>query len=109
MLIADDGLRADVAALVEDARTKADFAMKWGNRRIAHLDLELALRNEPVDPLPEATRTNVEAALASLRAVIGGIEPRVLQLLHGLRQIGVGCANVHCITFAAVSSEKKKA
>jgi AbiU2 len=72
--IADDGLRADVAALVEDSRTAADFAMQWRHRRIAHLDLELALRNVPVEPLPEATRANVEAALASLRAVMGRIE-----------------------------------
>ncbi|MGA9186530.1 MAG: hypothetical protein WBZ32_14630, partial [Candidatus Acidiferrales bacterium] len=79
-LIADDSLRTEVIALVEDARTTADFAMQWRHRQIAHRDLVLALQDvatadaTSISPLPIATREKVEAALSALRAVIGKIE-----------------------------------
>jgi len=78
-LIADNSLRAEVTTLVEDARTAADFAMQWRHRRIAHRDLALALEEtapgaSSVNPLPVATRDNVQAALSALRAVVGKIE-----------------------------------
>jgi hypothetical protein len=74
-LIADANLRAEVSELIESARTTSDFAIAWRNRHIAHRDLELALNGKaPVDPLPLATRENVETALAALRKVMGRIE-----------------------------------
>jgi hypothetical protein len=78
-LIADDSLRTEITALVEDARTTADFAMQWRHRQIAHRDLVLALQDVAPDatsisPLPIATREKVEAALSALGAVIGKIE-----------------------------------
>src|ERR1700691_2800239 len=64
-LIADDSLKAEVAALVERARAEANFAMDWRNRQIAHRDLHLALNVSP-NPLPTATKEKVDSALSAL-------------------------------------------
>ena len=73
-LIVDAVLRAEVIALIEKAKIAGQFAMELRNRHIAHRDLGLALKDQSVDPLPEATRANIETALAAIQAVIDRIE-----------------------------------
>ena len=44
------------------------------NRYIAHRDLELALEDEDITPLPAATRIQVTEALASLAAAVNTVQ-----------------------------------
>lgn len=72
-LITDASLKAEIAALVDQSETAAEFAIDWRNRQIAHRDLHLAL-NVSSNPLPAATREKVDLALSALHQVLGKIE-----------------------------------
>jgi hypothetical protein len=54
--------------LVQTAVAKAAFATDWRNRRLAHRDLALAME-EPVQPLPPATRETIDSALDAFHAI----------------------------------------
>jgi hypothetical protein len=62
--------------LVDEAKAAAQFAIDWRNRRLAHRDLDLALRRS-LRPLEPATRERVDAALAALVAVMNRVELRI--------------------------------
>jgi hypothetical protein len=51
----------------------AAFAREWRNRRLAHRDLRLALASE-ADPLPGASRADVEKALGAFRTLMNRID-----------------------------------
>lgn len=72
-LLSDPNLRHAVCDLVERAKTSASFAVDWRNRRIAHRDLDLLLKQSP-QPLQTATREKVEESLSALRDVLNRIE-----------------------------------
>ena len=66
-------LSVEIANLVAQARTDAEFARVWRNRHLAHSDLALAV-GDRATPLPGISRESMERALASLRAVLNRIE-----------------------------------
>lgn len=61
-LIADTRFRAEIKPLVETAVAATAFARDWRNRRIAHRDLELAIK-EGAKPLDPASRQQIQCAL----------------------------------------------
>ena len=72
-LLADPNLKEQVCTLIGKAKTSAQFAIDWRNRRLAHRDLDLSL-SRSLEPLPPATREKVEESLSALRAVLDCIE-----------------------------------
>jgi hypothetical protein len=72
-LLGDLKLRAEVCRLVEAAKKSAAFAIDWRHRRLAHRDLDLALKRNS-QTLAPATRDQVEGSLSALRDVMNRIE-----------------------------------
>ncbi len=67
----------EVRKLVDLAKSRAEFAREWRNRRIAHRDLPLAL-NLKAEPLPGVSRQHVEKVLASMRDVMNLLHRKYL-------------------------------
>ena len=113
-LIHDDELTARVQRFIHEAVTKTEFAKDRRNRRIAHADLDLALKRG-AEPLLPASRQNVEDALSSIGDVLNELEIHyhnstiyfigisvpgdAESLLHVLRE-GVNAENARRIRFA---------
>lgn len=72
-LISDNEFRCEVDALVDSAVNAAEFARDWRNRRIAHRNLALAIK-EASTPLALASRRQVKDAI--------GAVTRTLQRVH---------------------------
>ena len=68
-LISYRNAQAEVQGLVDAAITSTSFARDWRNRRIAHRDLALALK-QGAQPLEAASRKQVKDAVADVCAVI---------------------------------------
>lgn len=68
-LVSDAHTRAEVDRMVKDALEKTIFCRDMRNRRIAHRDLDLALKNSATT-VPAATRNEVNEALAALAAIL---------------------------------------
>lgn len=66
-------LQGSVEALVEVALEKSEFCRDWRNRRIAHRDLQLAIKDAPMLPLKTATRKKVDEALCAIGDVLNSI------------------------------------
>ncbi len=75
-LLAEVNLRHEVSSLIQKAKTSAEFAVDWRNRRLAHRDLDLSLKRNQLALAP-ATRAQVEESLSALRAVLNRIETKV--------------------------------
>ena len=69
--IADPG-KVEIRTLINNAITKTDFCRDWRNRRIAHLDLNLAIDKEVI-PLESAIRQKIKDALDSIFEVLNAI------------------------------------
>jgi hypothetical protein len=67
-------VRADVQKGVEECQAKCEFARDWRNRRIAHRDLALALRDRSAVRLKLANEEIVEEALESIAAVLNTVQ-----------------------------------
>ncbi|MET0164195.1 MAG: hypothetical protein ABW318_04235 [Vicinamibacterales bacterium] len=67
--ILDAGTKKRVGGALEVTRTSTAFCRDWRNRRIAHIDLALALRRG-ADPLQPASREKVRLAVNSLIDVL---------------------------------------
>ncbi|WP_382326980.1 hypothetical protein ACFJGX_20955 [Hydrogenophaga sp. UC242_50] len=65
----DDVLKASVSGAVADALEASDFCRDWRNRRLAHRDLDLALKRGG-EPLKSASRLQMHTALGSLSRVL---------------------------------------
>ena len=68
--VKDCELRRQIRHQVEDAKSRTKKVRKWRNKRLAHRDLRLALRDPKVDPLPVVTIDNIEKALNSVRETL---------------------------------------
>ena len=66
--------RPDVEKHLEFAKSRCAFASDWRNRRIAHRDLGLALKE--AEPLAAASRIKVKDALESIGAVLNAVKLR---------------------------------
>jgi len=71
-LVIDEGLKNNIAGLIGIALQKADFCRDWRNRRIAHKDLNLALK-EGAEPLKPASREKVSVALDAIAEVMNAV------------------------------------
>ena len=78
LVIRDAGLKSTVAKLVDHASKATEFARDWRNRLIAHRDLGIAL-NTATAPLKDASRAQVNDALASLAAVLNALASHFLK------------------------------
>ncbi len=72
-VISDATLKKEVGSLIEVALSTSLFARDLRNRKLAHIDLALALKTG-VEPLPGVSRDKVEAALSAVRAVLNKLE-----------------------------------
>jgi hypothetical protein len=61
-----------VAELVAKAIYEADFARDWRNRRLAHRDLQLALKR-PATPLKSGSRLAVKTVIATFGEVLNAV------------------------------------
>ncbi len=77
-VISDVSLKGEVSALIDAALSISSFARDWRNRKLAHIDLALALK-EGAKPLPGVSRDNVENALSSIRSVMNKISVKYWQ------------------------------
>ena len=71
-LINKEKLKIDIQSRVDLAIDKAGFCRDWRNRRIAHHDFELALK-EGATPLQPASREKVKAALEAIVSVLDAV------------------------------------
>lgn len=70
--VGDPVARSAVEALTTKALVVADFCRDWRNRRIAHRDLALALK-QGANPLKEGSRENARAAIDAISAVLNAV------------------------------------
>ena len=70
--INDNVTSTEVQKLCDAAQTATGFCRDWRNRRISHLDLDLAL-GQPAQPLSPASRDDVTKALASLTQILDAV------------------------------------
>jgi hypothetical protein len=73
-LVADAGLKDELAHLVDEAKKRTEFCRDWRNREFAHQDLLLALQDGKAAPLQSASKENTDAALAAITNVLNAIE-----------------------------------
>lgn len=69
LLEPDEALKLALEAKIEIAKSKSEFCRDWRNRRIAHLDLQLAIE-EGINPLQPASRKAVKEALSAIADVL---------------------------------------
>ena len=62
-LVADQNLKTQLEALVDDVRQRTEFCRDWRNRHFANRDLMPAMQNGGAKPLPAATKEHFFAAL----------------------------------------------
>ena len=72
-LVEDAGDKVVVQELLELTLERCQFAREWRNRRLAHIDL-LTLRKQHPEPLPDASRRDVENALQATRNLLNWFE-----------------------------------
>jgi hypothetical protein len=72
-LLPDTALASEIQTLVEEAVTRSAFARDWRNRRIAHSDLALAIK-EGAKPLAVGSPRTVVEALDAIGAVLNRLE-----------------------------------
>lgn len=69
-LITDSASRAKLEAALKQVLHNCDFARKWRNKQLAHIDL--ATKRAP-ELLPPRTRKSVEDALAAMRRLMNSL------------------------------------
>ena len=74
-MVQDEETKKAVKEAVEAALEASAFARDWRNRRIAHHDLDLAIK-EPAKPLAEASRRQVNETLVAIAKVLNVIDAR---------------------------------
>ena len=68
--VTDCELRQQVHDHVEKVKEYTRMVRNWRNKKLAHKDLFLALKDPRVEPLPDITMENVEKALVSVRQIL---------------------------------------
>ncbi|MGL9620383.1 hypothetical protein QRQ56_20400 [Bradyrhizobium sp. U531] len=73
-LVTDQALKDTLLAHVDNVKANTEFCRNWRNRRFAHHDLALAIKDRQAKPLPAATKETVGAALQALSDMLNVIE-----------------------------------
>lgn len=68
--VTDCELRQQVHDHVEEVKEQTRIVRSWRNKKLAHKDLFLALKDPRVEPLPDITIESVEKALDSVRQTL---------------------------------------
>lgn len=76
-LIGHPETKSKVELLIKEALDAADFCRDWRNRRLAHRDLELALKTGAA-PLKAGSREKVWKAIESLEKILNAISEHYL-------------------------------
>jgi hypothetical protein len=76
-LVEDPGLKQEISDRLAAVKENTDFAVKWRNKHLAHRDLDLSLGRK-AEPLPEATKESVNAALSSMSALLNCVQAHYL-------------------------------
>jgi hypothetical protein len=107
-LIKDAGLKSTVAKLVDNALNATDFTRDWRNRQVGHRDLAIAL-NTATTPLKNASRSQVNDALASLAAVLNALEQHFFKSKTGfeLTSRHNGAVTLLCLLDEGLRSRKE--
>ena len=71
--LVDTAIQENIEGLVGVATERTSFCRDWRNRRIAHSDLQLRLRDN-ADPLEGASRNHVNAALIAVADVLNAVD-----------------------------------
>ena len=66
-------IKQDIVNLIDNVKENTEFCKDWRNRRIAHSDLDLSIK-EGAEPLKPASRNKVEEALKSISNVLNAVE-----------------------------------
>jgi hypothetical protein len=72
LLEPDAVLKQTLEEKIETAKNKSEFCRDWRNRRIAHLDLQLAIE-DGIKPLQPASRKAVKDALSAIVDVLNTV------------------------------------
>jgi len=70
--VSDETLKQTLEEKIETAKSKSEFCRDWRNRRIAHLDLQLAIE-DGINPLQPASREAVKEALSAIVDVLNTV------------------------------------
>jgi hypothetical protein len=99
-------LHREVVALVTNALESASFATDWRNRRLAHLDLRLAL-DRPAEPLMSASRLTIKEALKALHAVLRCVHNHYFQtdLAQEVIEAPLGAERLLYVIYEGVEAE----
>jgi len=73
-LVSDPALKIQLTTLVDDVKHKTEFCRDWRNRRLAHHDLLLAMKDAQAKPLEDATKEKIAAALRALSDLLNAME-----------------------------------
>jgi hypothetical protein len=73
-----EATRSAVMTLVETAAAEAEFCRDWRNRRIAHLDLDIALEQSAAE-LAMASRKRIKDAIDAIASVLNAVSGHYLK------------------------------
>ena len=72
LMAPDETLKQTLKEKIETAKSKSEFCRDWRNRRIAHIDLQLAIE-DGINPLQSASRVAVKGALSAIVDVLNTV------------------------------------
>jgi hypothetical protein len=72
LMVPDETLKQSLEEKIETAKGKSEFCRDWRNRRIAHIDLQLAIE-DGINPLQPASRVAVKEALSAIADVLNTV------------------------------------
>jgi len=90
-LVEDEVLKARLEELIGEVMEKTEFCRDWRNRKLAHRDLNLVLK-EGVKPLEPASRAKIKEALHSISSVLNAISSHYFDSTTGF-DMGAGSVN----------------
>lgn len=76
--VTDSDLKDRVVAAIDETLEVSEFCRDWRNRRLAHRDLDLALKRD-AEPLKSASRVQVNDALGALSAILNLVSQKYLE------------------------------
>jgi hypothetical protein len=80
---ADASLALTGRAVLDPLKVSCQPFRTWRNKRLAHLDLDAAMRSSS-NPMPGISRSMIEQALESVRKYMNAIEPTLLGQRGGI-------------------------
>jgi hypothetical protein len=108
-LFTDPKLKSELNKLLNEVQTASAFVPGWRNRRIAHLELALAV-SATAAPLPLVSRQNVEDVLALFRDILNTIRRSCFNDEYSFEPLSTGGGAetlLYLLKFAAQAEEQR--